>query len=289
MYVETSAEIKEKMDYGRLLHQLPEELRTLMRKYEALRKKLINNEWSSRFNEICIQEDILPNFTQIRHHDPAVGKTRTTLKYRRYLLEREIEKKKEAAIELKTQKDECVNKIKAFTSDIQLKNRVLNELEKILENSYNVTKIRTIKKLNSLYLNGEPSTNNRNLFMKVAKDSFVNLSNHVLDDSETEFLNLGINCHIQPKYDKLQKQCDLEILYQNLQKLETKNEITIKPEIVEQLKCESTKHRNTKHNSILTKPLLNAAKSLKNNENIVIRKADKSSTYVILNKKDYID
>ena len=53
------------MDYGRLLHQLPEELRTLIRKYEALRKKLINNEWSSRFNEICIQEDVLPNFTQI--------------------------------------------------------------------------------------------------------------------------------------------------------------------------------------------------------------------------------
>ena len=65
MYVETSAEIKEKMDYGRLLHQLPEELRNLMRKYEALRKKLTNNEWSTKFNEICIQEDVLPNFTRI--------------------------------------------------------------------------------------------------------------------------------------------------------------------------------------------------------------------------------
>ena len=289
MYVETSAEIKEKMDYGRLLHQLPEELRTLMRKYEALRKKLINNEWSTKFNEICLQEDVLPNFTRIRHHDPAVGKTRTTLKYRRYLLEREIEKKKKLAVELKNQKEECFSKIDSFTFNSQLKNKVLNELEKILENSYNVTKIRTIKKLNSLYLNGEPSTNNRNLFMKVAKDSFVNLSNHVLDDAEIEFLNLGINCHIQPKYDKLQKQCDLEILYQNLLALETKNAITIKPEIVEQLKCESTKHRNTKHNSILTKPLLNAAKALKNNDNIVIRKADKSSTYVILNTEDYID
>ena len=40
------------MDYGRFLHQLPEELRTLLRKYETLRKKLINNEWYSKFNEI---------------------------------------------------------------------------------------------------------------------------------------------------------------------------------------------------------------------------------------------
>ena len=124
--------------------------------------------------------------------------------------------------------------------------------------------------------------------MKEAKNSFVNLSNYDLNDVETEFLNLGINCHIQPKYDKLQKQVELELLYQNLTTLEAKNDISIRPEIVEQLKNESTKHRNTKHpNSILSKPLLNAARNLKNNDSIVIRKADKSSTYVILNKEEY--
>ena len=53
------------MDYGRLLHQLPDELRTFIRKYEALSKKLINNKWSTKFNEICLEEDILPNFTRI--------------------------------------------------------------------------------------------------------------------------------------------------------------------------------------------------------------------------------
>ena len=103
------------MDYGRLLHQLPDELRTFIRKYEALSKKLINNKWSTKFNEICLEEDILPNFTRIRHHDPAVGKTRTTLKYRRYLLEREIEQKKKHAIELKNQKEECFTNINSFT------------------------------------------------------------------------------------------------------------------------------------------------------------------------------
>ena len=277
------------MDYGRLLYQLPDQLRSLIRKYEALGKKLINNKWSSKFNETCLQEDILPNFTRIRHHDPAVGKTRTTLKYRRYLLEREIEKKKKIAVELNIQKEECLSNINSFSSNPQLKSNVMNELQRILENSNNVAKTKTIKKLNSLYLNGEPSTNNRNIFVKAAKDSFVNLSNHVLNDSEIEFLNLGINCHIQPNYDKLQKQCDLEMLYQKLLTLENKKTITIKPEIVEQLKCESTKHRNTNHNSILTKPLLNAAKTLKNNDKIIIRKADKSSTYVILNKEDYLE
>ena len=277
------------MAYARLLHLIPEELRSLFRKYEALRKKQINNLWSRKFNEICLQEGILPNYTNIRHHDPAVAETRTTLKYRSYLLEREITSKKKIETELETKKEQCLCDINAFRCDPQLKDNVKKELDTILENSNAVAKTRIIKKLNSLYLNGESTTNDRGLVMKKAKDSFVNLSSHELTDSEIEFLNLGLNCHIQPKYSKLKKQCELELLYQNLTALENKKVISIKPEIVEQLRSESTKHRNTKHNGILSKPLLEAASNLKNNENIVIRKADKSSTYVILNKVDYTD
>ena len=276
------------MAYAQLLHQIPEELRRLYRNYEVLEKKIIQNEWSKRFNEICLQEGILPNFTRIRHHDPAVGRTKVTHKYRYYLLEREIEMKKKNELELQSKKEQCKIDINSFCCDQILKNNVSRELDKILENSYTVAKVRTIKKLNSLYLSGESSTNGKGIFIKEAKDSFVNLSNYELNDLEKEFLNLGINCHIQPKYDKLQKQVELEILYQNLTALETKNKVSIKPEIVEQLKSESTKHRNPKHHSsILSKPLLDAARNLKNNENIVVRKADKSSTYVILNKEEY--
>ena len=39
----------------------------------------------------------------------------------------------------------------------------------------------------------------------------------------------------------------------------------------------------------MSSELKNAAKELKNNEKLVIRKADKSSTYVILNKNYYLD
>ena len=53
------------MAYARLLHQIPEQLRRLYRNFEALRKKQIQNEWSMKFNEICLQEGILPNFTRI--------------------------------------------------------------------------------------------------------------------------------------------------------------------------------------------------------------------------------
>ena len=83
------------MNYASLLHTVPEGLRKLFRTSENISKKLININWSVTFNNICLNEGILPNFTRIRHHDRAVSRTEPTMKYRRYLVEREIAKKKE--------------------------------------------------------------------------------------------------------------------------------------------------------------------------------------------------
>ena len=101
-------------------------------------------------------------------------------------------------------------------------------------------------------------------------------------------MNLGLNCHIQPKYEKLHKQVEIEALYHSLKQLENNKTIAIKTELTDQLLGESTKHRNPKHKSILTPSLRKAARGLKNNSDIVIRKADKSSVYVILDKEDYL-
>ena len=43
---------------GRILWNLPVSLRKLFRKLENNSKKLINKEWSCKFNEICLNEDI---------------------------------------------------------------------------------------------------------------------------------------------------------------------------------------------------------------------------------------
>ena len=78
------------MSYGSLLHAIPEDLRAKFRKYESICKKQIHAKWSAEFNKTCIKENILPTYSKLRHHDPAVSKTEATLKYRRYLVQREI-------------------------------------------------------------------------------------------------------------------------------------------------------------------------------------------------------
>ena len=135
-----------------------------------------------------------------------------------------------------------------------------------------------MKKLNKLY-DGE-------IFVKDQNNCFLNLTNQQLSTSQTEFLNLGLNFHLKSKYKKLDKVTEIEILYNDILELDKENKITIDNNLQDQLRNESTKHRNPFKKNILTPELKQAAKELKNHANITVRKADKSQTYVILDKKN---
>ena len=63
---------------------------------------------------------------------------------------------------------------------------------------------------------------------------------------------MGLNYHLQPKYNKLEKSTQLEIRNQDLLKLESAEQIKINPNICDQLKSESTKHRNCYYKIKLT-------------------------------------
>ena len=269
------------MEYGQLLHSLPDELRTLFRRLETTEKKILMLKWSHIFNNVCLDENIMPVYTKCRINDPAMKHKSDTLEYRKALIRKEINegaKKKVKVIELK---NEIVNKIEEFQCDSSIKNNVGNALQSILDNSARVQKNRILKKLNNLY-RGQ-------VVLKDKINSFINLSDHDITPGEAEFLNLGLNYHIQRKYDKLHKMTEIEMLYNKLLDLQKKNDISLDSKIVNELAAESCKHRNTKYISTVTPNLKKAAKGLKENKELIIRKADKSSIYVILNKKDYIE
>ena len=171
----------------------------------------------------------------------------------------------------------------------ELLDSILDALDIILRNSNNAAKCRILKKLNSLYHGKHIKVKDMYFCLRDEVDCFINLSNYELNKNEKEFLNLGLNCHLESKYDKLSKKVELEMLYQNLLNLESQNKIVIKQELADQLRAESTKHRNIAYPKLLTPSLRIAAQNLKNNDEIVIRKADKSTTYVIMDKKEYLN
>ena len=166
------------------------------------------------------------------------------------------------------------------TSDVNCGD-VLHELNIKINNSELIQKAKTLKKLNQLY-NGQ-------IFFKEEVSCFINLSQYELSDPEREFLNLGFNFHLQSKYDKTDKKTELEVLYNSLLNLQKQNKVTISQGLQEQLMSEGTKHRHSYNKNQIPKHLIEASKKLRENKDIIIRRADKSSIYVILDKNDYFN
>ena len=269
------------MNFVNLIYTIPNYIRRTYRKIEKISLKIIRNRWSTSFNETCINENILPKYTKFRLHDPAITQTPTTLKYRKYLIEKEIRKSKEALKFLSTELLKHKLELDKHQLTENIKNNINRALDEQLEHSEKIIKTRITKKLSNLY-DGE-------IYIKEDTPGYINLSNFSLTAEQQEFLNLGLNCHVQGKYSKIEKKTNIETLYQSLLNLEKENKITINPNIADQLRSEGTKHRNKIGKSIISPSLSKAACELKHNENIVIKRADKSALYVIMDKDEYIN
>ena len=275
------------MTYSELLNSLPIELKRLFRSLEIKCKELIKIKWSNTFNFVCIKEGILPVFSRISV-DPEVANCTQTKEYRQFLVEREIDKSKIKSKKLENEREQIIFKIEQFEGYRDQISIVLENLWDILGNSENAHKSRMLKKLSWMYHGRQVQSGHLQFCVAENKDSFLNLSGYSLNQNEIEFLNLGVNFHLEPKYNKLTKKVELEILYQKLLELGSQNKIDISPDLPELLSAEGTKHRFLKTKSRLTPDLKRAALGLKTNKDIVIRRADKSATYVVLDKEDYL-
>ena len=99
---------------------------------------------------------------------------------------------------------------------------------------------------------------------------------------------MGPNCYLFQGYTSINKNSEIEILYQNILKLQDKKVISIKPEFHDLLKAEAIKNwYNKKQPILLTHQLKIANKELCNHPTITIKKTDKTHIFVVLNKTDY--
>ena len=264
---------------GDLIFALPVETKQEIRKLEKVFLKLNKTELSCAFNECCLRENILPKYTQIKLHDSAAKNEEFTDDFRRKLVERQLEENK---TKLNILKEESSNQRivvdKLLESDT-LRENVFKTIETNVEKERQNTHRKMLKKLQNLY--GGP------ILLPESRKCFLNLSKRSLSTDEEEFLNLGLNCHTYSKFDPYKKKLELELLYDNLLGLEKSKIIDINPNLKDQLRSESTKVRGATRSNIIKPHLKEAAKSLRDDESIVIRKADKSNMYVIMDKSEY--
>ena len=54
------------MNYGELRYEVPNDLRRLYRALERHKKKMTSLTWSCTFNKVCLQENLMPNYTKFK-------------------------------------------------------------------------------------------------------------------------------------------------------------------------------------------------------------------------------
>ena len=267
--------------FGTIVSEYPREYKKIVRELESTTKKVINARYAVLFNETCIVNNLLPHYTNIRLPNRAVEQQhRATLDYRHAILLEETENKKLLLSELKEQllaANQTFESLPVFDDLVTRTKAALKDLENYHES---VLRTRIQKKLTSLNGSKIPLPDHR--------DCFVNLSSHKLSQDETDLLNLGINCHFLSKRRQHEKKTELELLYQQICGLAASGHAQVNPDVREQLQSESTKSRGSCKSSILTPRLRAAAEALKNNGDIIIRRADKAAIFVILNRPDYL-
>ncbi|XP_066988217.1 uncharacterized protein [Macrobrachium rosenbergii] len=162
----------------------------------------------------------------------------------------------------------------------ELRMNIDGELEEIMNQHQHSTKTRILKKLANL--------NNGPLLIPQPVNGYINLTDIGLSPNQKRLLNFGLNCQVQRRVNPHHKRMEIEKLIEDIQELEKGRKINISPNLIPELICESGRNRGSAKSKILSKELITAAQELRENKDIVIRKADKTAVYVIMDKTDYL-
>ena len=269
------------MSLGQLLYVCNPDQRTVFRQYEKARIKRLNCESRILFNKFCDSEGVLPRYSDFKLHDPAARDERFTHDYRRMLVKRELNRSLQTRDELETLCKNILADIQNLETTADLTRQILACIDDNIAKRDLSSRKSLYKKLRNLYKGDIKLPENR--------VPYLNLSDYELTDDESEFLALGLNFHIRPKFDRYRKKLELENLYNDILKLKNDGFVNVNPNLRDQLRAESTKARNNDRQPSIPPRLFKAAKDLKANDDIVIRRADKSPEYVIMNKEEYFD
>ena len=254
--------------------------------FRSLEKLLIKLEEikSHRiFNQCCITNNLLPKYTNIKPHDEAARTDNITYQYRINLIKRQINEQDLKIAELSR---------KAVELNDDFKNMINSEIRHkafmmFLDHNVTAKKISLTEKHNKKLteLNGGP------IFIKDNTPKFINLSNKQISPELADVFNLGMACHVKKKFDHLTKKIEVEKLYRNIEEQCKKDKVVINNSEV--LKCELKRfglsHTKDFNRDILSKKQIDLVKNFKDNKDIIVRKADKSNTFVIMNMMYYTE
>ena len=116
----------------------------------------------------------------------------------------------------------------------------------------------------------------------------MNLTKKVLITDQEELLDMGLNCHVMKPPPKHTIKLECEILIDDIEKLANCGLITAEPSFKADITSEASKTRGQFHIKILKRRHIDAAKQLRADPSITIRRADKAASLVIIDTDEYL-
>lgn len=264
-----------------ILRVLNQNSRAVYRRLERKSVKLITTVAHRVFNETCLNNKLLPRYTNIKLHDDAARAEPFVSDFRENLVRKQVANQTELIGNLTASCDELRRSLKTELGSELRYEALLVFLESVLDAKKSSLEITHSNKLTRL--------NNSDIFLKQQPDSVINLTDIHIEESIRNIFELGMSCHLRTKYDGLRKKIELEKLYSQIERGRKEDNIEI--EQAERLRCELKRFGLRPcidfTSDVLTKEQYKLVEEFKKQPNIVIRRADKSNTFVILKKEYY--
>jgi len=250
---------------------------------ERLILKVVRSQSHLNFNETCINNNLLPTYTNVKLHDGAASSETFVVNFRLKLVQRQVEHHRTELLSLKSQYEEKLNNFRSLIDSPLRTDAYLTLLSRISRRK--VDELNEVQRGKLYRLYGSP------ILLKQNVDSVVNLSSAVIDKDIQEILSYGMNCHLKHKFNHTMKKVQVELLYDDIKDKAKDKHVIIhnEEELKSDLETFGMRKNDDFTSDILSKSQYQKIKNFNNNDSIVTRKADKSSVFVILDKSYYVD
>ena len=252
------------------------------RKYEKLHYKIRKLELDISFLEACVDNDLCPTFLRYKMSSKRLRHSESYTASKRLFLQEEITFKTADRIRLLKELENLNNEIRTVVSYIDwvhIRNTITMGNEKTLN------KVKVVQNYKLSELMGDELSHNPD-------DVIRNYSTYELSEVEKSLLVKGLNFAIPPKKLKYQDYLlPFELLYRDvMEEDEVKDSLNHLQARLKDVGLSSFRLYNRKDHRFenLTPSEYDAFLGLASNENLVIQKADKGNTVVIIDKLSYV-
>jgi len=259
------------------------DIKSCFRNIEKLKLKIIRLECHRSFNETCLLNGLLPTYTNVRLHDEVAHTEAFVTDFKMKLIKRQISEQSDSISSTKNEYNLALLQFQALLRSDLKYDAFLLFLEKTSDRVRHITSETQHNKLVRMY--------GASILQKQTKDSVVNLSSVNIDEEMRDIFALGMNCHLKQKFDYIKKRVNVELLYERICDLSSSKSIVVGNDEVLRSELERFGLRRNKsfESDLLTRDQYDKVKKFASDPSIVIRKADKSNIFVILDRKYYDD